>query len=227
MKKLLITIDGPAGAGKTTISRTLADQLGYRYIDTGALYRGIAYEAQKGGVEPDDDPAVEQLCSRLRLDFVQTEKGLRLVADDTDISDEIRTPEITMLASAISARPAVRAYLLDLQRDLGKGKSVVFEGRDMGTVVFPDADLKFFLDASPKIRALRRFEEQSPGANQSLADVERDIIRRDENDSTRSLAPLKPAADAIIIDSTKLSIDQVVAKMIDCLHSKAESFYKT
>jgi cytidylate kinase len=223
MKKLLITIDGPAGAGKTTISRNLADRLGYRYIDTGALYRGIAYKAQKNGIEPDDDPAVEQLCSRLRLDFVQTEKGLRLVADDVDISDEIRTPGITMLASAISARPLVRAYLLDLQRDLGKGKGVVFEGRDMGTVVFPDADLKFFLDASTKTRALRRFREQTPGTNQSLADVERDIIRRDENDSTRSLAPLRAAPDAIVIDSTELSIDQVVEKMIACFNLMVES----
>ena len=218
MKKLLITIDGPAGAGKSTSSRTLADRLGYRYIDTGALYRGIAHEAQKNGVEPDDDPAVEHLCSRLRLDFVQSEKGLRLVAGDVDISDEIRTPEITMLASAISARPLVRAYLLDLQRDLGKEKGVVFEGRDMGTVVFPRADLKFFLDASTQTRAMRRFREQPPGTNQSLADVERDIIRRDENDRSRSLAPLKAAADAIIIDSTELSIDQVVAKMIACLN---------
>ena len=223
MKKLLITIDGPAGAGKTTISRSLADRLGYRYIDTGALYRGIAYEAQKNGIEPDDDSAVERLCSRLRLDFVQTEKGLRLVADDVDISDEIRTPGITMLASAISARPLVRAYLLDLQRDLGKGKRVVFEGRDMGTVVFPDADLKFFLDASTKTRALRRFREQTPGTNQSLADVERDIIRRDENDSTRSLAPLRAAPDAIVIDSTELSIDQVVEKMIACFNLMVES----
>jgi len=223
MKKLLITIDGPAGAGKTTISRTLADRLGYRYIDTGALYRGVAYEAKKMGVAPDDDPALEQLCKGLRLDFVQTEKGLRLVADGVDISEEIRTPAITMLASAISARPLVRAYLLDLQRDLGKGKGVVFEGRDMGTVVFPDADLKFFLDASAKTRALRRFQEQTQGAKQSLTEVERDIIRRDENDSTRSLAPLKAAPDAIVIDSTELSIDQVVAQMIAWLNTKIES----
>ena len=218
MQKLLITIDGPAGAGKTTVSRLLADRLGYRYIDTGALYRGIAYQAQKLGVEPDDDPAVEQLCSRLRLDIAQTEKGLRLLADDMDISDEIRRPEITMLASAISARPLVRAYLLDLQRQMGKGKGVVFEGRDMGTVVFPDADFKFFLDASTQTRALRRFREQTASSDQSLADVERDIIRRDKNDSTRALSPLKAAPDAIVIDSSELSIEQVVAKMIDCIN---------
>ncbi len=223
MKKLLITIDGPAGAGKSTISRTLADRLEYRYIDTGALYRGIAYEAKRNGVEPEDDAAVEKLCSGLQLDFVRTEKGLRLVADDVDISDEIRTPEITMLASAISARPIVRARLLDLQRDLGKEKGVVFEGRDMGTVVFPNADLKFFLDASTKTRALRRFRELKPGTNQSLEDVERDIIRRDKNDSTRSLAPLKAASDAIVIDSTELSIDQVVEKMMDCLKNKIQA----
>ncbi|MGD8257424.1 MAG: (d)CMP kinase, partial [Desulfobacterales bacterium] len=148
MGKLLIAIDGPAGAGKTTVSRALADRLGYRYIDTGALYRGVAYEVIKQAVDPEDDLDLERLCGRLKLRFVEDKGSLRLFSEGTDISDQIRTPQITMLASAVSARPVIRKYLLDLQRKLGQEKSAVFEGRDMGTVVFPDADLKFFLDAT-------------------------------------------------------------------------------
>jgi len=212
MKKWVITIDGPAGAGKTTASRILADRLGYRYIDTGALYRGVAYEAMAAGLNPDDDAALDKLCSNLNMKFVRREKGLRLMSNNIDITDQIRTPEITMFASAVSARPVVRSALLNLQRDMGK-KNVVFEGRDMGTVVFPDADIKFFLDASHKIRAFRRYKELAPKTDQPLEAVERDMKRRDINDSTRSLAPLKPAKDAIIIDSTDLSIEGVVGLM--------------
>ena len=213
MKKLLITIDGPAGAGKTTVSRILADRLGYKYIDTGALYRGVAYEAMAAGLAPDDDVALDKLCRNLNMKFVRREKGLRLLANNIDITDHIRTPEITMFASAVSARPVVRSALLDLQRDMGKMKSVVFEGRDMGTVVFPGADIKFFLDASQKIRAFRRYKELSAETGQSLEAVERDMKRRDTNDSTRRLAPLKPAKDAIIIDSSDLSVEEVVELM--------------
>ena len=213
MTKLLITIDGPAGAGKTTVSRILADRLGYKYIDTGALYRGVAYKATAAGLTPDDDAALDKLCSNLNMKFVQRENGLRLLANNIDITDQIRTPEITMLASAVSARPVVRSALLNLQRDMGKMKAVVFEGRDMGTVVFPDADIKFFLNASHKIRAFRRYKELSPKTDQSLEAVEKDMKRRDTNDSTRRLAPLKPAKDAIIIDSTDLSVEEVVELM--------------
>jgi CMP/dCMP kinase len=214
MKKLLITIDGPAGAGKTTVSRTLADRLGYRYIDTGALYRGVAYEVKSQGVNPKSETEMADLCRRLQFSFKTEAKGLRLYSGETDISDRIRTPEISMLASSVSAIAVVREYLLDVQRDIGRRKEAVFEGRDMGTVVFPAADVKFFLNASLTTRALRRYEELKPKSDQSLDTVEKDMQRRDTNDSTRSLAPLKPADDAIVIDSTDLSVQEVVDRML-------------
>ena len=217
MEKLLITIDGPAGAGKTTVSRALADRLGYRYIDTGALYRGMALAVQSRGIDPENDDDLKRLCSDLNLTFVRNNEGLSLYLNGENISDRIRTAEITMLASAVSARPVVREFLLDVQKNLGRQKAAVFEGRDMGTVVFPDADVKFFLDASTHTRALRRFEEQKLQSSQTLDEVERDIQRRDRNDSTREVAPLKPAPDAIIIDSTELTAEAVVDLMVSHL----------
>ena len=220
MKSLLITIDGPAGAGKTTVSRSLAKRLGYRYIDTGALYRGVAFEAKSKGLSHDDDAGLENLCVSLDLKFVFAEEGSRLFSNNKNITDQIRNPEISMLASAVSARPVVRRYLLGLQRDMGDGKRVVFEGRDMGTVVFPGADIKFFLDASRKTRALRRYKELSSKTSLTIEEIEQDINCRDENDRTRSLAPLKPADDAIIIDSTDLSADEVVELMLSHIDRK-------
>lgn len=219
MKRLIITIDGPSGAGKTTVSRILADRLGYRYIDTGALYRGVAFAAICSGLNPDDDDGFLTLFKTLKMTFLAGEKGLRLFLNGSDITDRIRTPEISMAASAVSAKQVVRDYLLNLQRDLGREKNVVFEGRDMGTVVFPDADLKFFLDASIQTRAKRRFKELSSTTPQSLEAVETDMRRRDTNDSTRDLAPLKPAEDAIRIDSTDLTIEDVVDKIVSAVNA--------
>ena len=227
-KRLVITIDGPAGAGKTTVSRALADHLGYKYIDTGALYRGVAYEAISKGLSYDDDGGLESMCVGLRLEFVRIKKELRLISNDLDITDLIRTPEITMFASAVSARSVVRKYLFALQRDLGSEKGVVFEGRDMGTVVFPDADIKFFLDASHKNRALRRYREMEQetslhdvveDTDYSLEDVERDMKQWDQHDSSRELAPLKPAKDAEIIDSTDISAEEVVKMMVSYIEA--------
>ena len=213
-ERFIITVDGPAGAGKTTISKILADRLAYKYVDTGALYRGIAFAVQTKKISPENDHDLENLCSSLVMQFIQSAKGLRLLLNRSDITEKIRTPEISMLASAVSARPVVRSYLLSTQRAMGREKGVVFEGRDMGTVVFPEADVKFFLYASVKTRALRRYQELSSKTSQTLAEVEKDMNRRDKNDISRSIAPLKPAQDAIKIDSTHISINDVVALML-------------
>ncbi|MCP4694933.1 MAG: (d)CMP kinase, partial [Desulfobacterales bacterium] len=189
MKKRLITIDGPAGVGKTTVSRMLAERLGYRWIDTGALYRGVAYMAASRGVTVEDAAGLEALCRDLTFTFVPGEGGPRLMADGADITDFIRTPEITRLSSAFSAKPVVRERLLDLQRELGEEKEAVFEGRDMGSVVFPNADVKFFMDASLETRALRRRGEYAGDKGPRLDEVERDMEQRDHKDRTRDLAP--------------------------------------
>lgn len=223
MKRFLITIDGPAGAGKTTVSRTLAERLSYKYIDTGALYRAVAYEARSQGVDYNDTVNLEKLCSALDLKLVHDKNGLRLLSRNSDITDLIRTPEITMLASTVSAIPVVRKCLLAVQRKWGRDKGVIFEGRDMGTVVFPAADIKFFLDASKKTRAHRRYQEQKLKSSQTLPEVEKEMNRRDKNDSSRALAPLKPANDAIIIDSTNLSVDAVVGMMLYHIHKSNQT----
>jgi len=214
LKPLLITIDGPAGAGKTTVSKALAQRLGYRYIDTGALYRAVAYEIIARGIDPENEADLTRLCENLEVQFVRTPAGVRLLSGGEDITDAIRTPQITMLASAASAKPVVRRTLLDVQQRLGAEKAAVFEGRDMGTVIFPDADMKFFLTADLNIRARRRFDEFKETNSQSLEDVCRDMAYRDENDSSRALAPLKPAEDAVQIDSTGLKVDAVIERML-------------
>lgn len=215
MRSLLITIDGPAGAGKTTVSRALAKRLSYTYVDTGALYRGIALAARDAGIDPDEETNLENLFKTIALTCTKTPAGPRLSLNGVDISDKIRTPEIAMAASRISAKPVVRRYLLTLQRRLGKDKGVIFEGRDMGTVVFPDADVKFFLVADLKTRAARRFVELGHKTEAlSLERVKKEMKIRDENDSTRSIAPLKAAQDAVVIDSTALDVHEVVELMI-------------
>ncbi len=218
-KQFIATIDGPAGSGKTTISRMLADKLGFDYVDTGALYRGVAWQVLRKGVAVDDNAALGRLCQNLKLELIRQEGDLHLWVDGIDVTDRIRTPEISMAASAVSAQPAIRECLLGLQRSLGQNRRAVFEGRDMGTVVFPDAQIKFFLEADLDVRAQRRFQELKPNTDAEFNDVKADMKMRDTNDSSRALAPLKPASDAVMIDTTDLSIPKVLDQLMQHITS--------
>jgi len=213
MTPRIITIDGPAGAGKTTVSKLLSQKLGIIYVDTGAIYRGVAFEIKNQNIEWENDVILETFLEGLDLRFIKKNDSLVLMSSGRDISKFIRTPEISMLASSSSARPQVRAALLDIQKKIAKKEDAVFEGRDMGTVVFPEADYKFYLFADLTVRAKRRYDEM-PDKTKNINKVEQDMQTRDTNDSQRETAPLKPAADAIEIDSTFLTIEQVVEKML-------------
>lgn len=217
---LLITIDGPAGAGKTTVSKLLATRLGYRYLDTGALYRSVAYCVRADGIDYENADELKAYLNSLHFVVSADHYGFRIEWNQQDITDRIRTPEISMMASLVSAKPSVRGYLMEMQRDMGKKKSIVCEGRDMGTVVFPEADVKFFLDADPHVRALRRFHESAPGTFISLEDISTDMRRRDQNDSQRAIAPLKAAEDAIQIDCTHLDPSSVIRNIMQHISAK-------
>ncbi len=212
-KTRIITIDGPAGAGKTTVSRALSECLGCIYVDTGALYRGVAYEVSRCNVEIQNDAELEDLLQTIRLELKIKSDGLHLYSSGQDISLYIRTPEITMLASSASAIPIVRRKLLGIQREIAEKNDAVFEGRDMGTVVFPDADHKFFLFADLKIRALRRFNE-TDRKEQPLDEVAAAMAHRDQNDTSRKAAPLKAAENAVRIDSTHLTVEEVIHEIL-------------
>ncbi|MCP3923980.1 MAG: (d)CMP kinase [Desulfobacterales bacterium] len=213
MTKYLVTIDGPAGAGKSTVSKNLAISLNYIYVDTGALYRGVAYYTILNNIDYTDTNNLKIQLDKMDLRFKNIDGDLKLFLNGSDISSKIRTPEISMQASKVASIELVRSYLLDLQHKLGVEKNAVFEGRDMGTTVFPNADVKFYLDSSTKERALRRFKELTD-SNQTLEDVEQDIIDRDNNDKSRKISPLKQAEDAHFIDATHMNVDEVVNKMV-------------
>ncbi len=216
----IVAIDGPAGAGKSTAARGLADALGFVLVDTGAMYRAVALAAQREGIAWTDGEALGALTHRLVADTAirferDPARGVRVLLRGEDVSDAIRTPENGMGASTVSAHKAVRDALLDMQRQAGRAGGVVLEGRDIGTVVFPDAEAKFFLTASAEIRARRRHDELvgKGGAVPSLEETLADVRRRDEQDSTRAVAPLKQAETAVFVDSSDRTIDEIVELM--------------
>jgi CMP/dCMP kinase len=216
----IVAIDGPAGAGKSTVARQLADRLGFTLVDTGALYRAVALAAQRSGVAWDDEANVVAVARRLSASrslalVPDKEKGVRVMLDGADVSDAIRTADMGMGASRVSAIGGVRAALLDLQRQAGEKGGVVLEGRDIGTVVFPDAEVKFFLTASPEVRARRRYDELvERGQRVEFAATVAEVKARDENDTNRPIAPLRRADDAVLVDSSDRAVDDIVAEMV-------------
>jgi cytidylate kinase len=224
----IVAIDGPAGAGKSTVARRLADALGFVLVDTGAMYRAVALAAQRAGVDWSDATRVGELARALvardALAFERDpERGIRVRLDRADATDAIRAPDIGMGASTVSAYAAVRDALLDMQRQAGRAGGVVLEGRDIGTVVFPDADVKFFLTARPEVRAQRRFEELvAKGTHVSYEDTLDEVRRRDEQDTNRPVAPLRQASDATLVDSSEIGIDEAVARMVERVRARAK-----
>ncbi len=211
----IVTIDGPAGSGKSTVSRFLAKKIHFLYLDTGAMYRAVALQAHRMGVDFDDRNGLRRLCKDLDLNFLIDGDSHRLYLGKEDISSAIRSPEMDMLSSRVSAIREVRESMTELQREIGKKGRLVAEGRDMGTVVFPDAEHKFFLTASQGVRAKRRYEERiSRSENVSREEVEIELRKRDDQDKTRAIAPLRSAKDAQIIDTTTLNPGQVVEEIL-------------
>jgi len=214
-KGKIITIDGPAGAGKSTVGKMLAQRLKYFYLDTGAMYRAVALRALMEGIPPEDALALERLCNKLRISFKGDVDKQRVICQGEDITERIRDPEVGWMASKVSMKRSVRRAMVRLQRQIGQKGRIVAEGRDTGTVVFPGARYKFFLNATPSERVRRRHKELiTKDFFLGIEEVEKEMKKRDEQDSLRDLAPLRPAADARFIDSTSLTPEEVVKKIL-------------
>jgi CMP/dCMP kinase len=219
---LIIAIDGPSGAGKSTLAKRLARELGFIYLDTGAMYRALALKVLRQGVDLADDARLAWLVESTAIDLQENNGTLEVLLDGINVADEIRTPEVSQSASKVSALKIVRARMLDLQRGMGQRGSVVAEGRDIGTVVFPNAEIKIFLDASAEERARRRCAElRAAGRPADLSETLREMEERDKRDSERDLAPLRMADDALRIDSSNASADSVAAKVLAKVRNRA------
>lgn len=221
---VIVAIDGPSGAGKSSLTKLLAQRLGYIHIDTGAMFRSIALMAKREGIAPDDDEALAELCRRTDIAFSRNGESVRVLVNGEDVSGAIRSEEIGLLTSTISARKPVRDALLEMQRRMGESGGVILEGRDIGTVVFPDAEVKFFLSASAEERGRRRYLELAArGEQATLEETIAKVISRDRQDEGREHAPLRMADDAIPIDSTALSIDEVLEIMENAVRQRLQA----
>lgn len=216
-----IAIDGPGGAGKSTIAKAVAKTLGIVYVDTGALYRTVGYYVRSREVSPKDGEAVSSLLPEISIEVKYEDGTQKVYLNGEDLGDKIRTPEMSMYASAVSAIPAVRSFLLDTQRDIAKKNSVIMDGRDIGTVILPDAEVKIFMTASAECRAERRYKELlSKGVEAKYEDVLAEMNERDHNDSTRDVAPCTAAPDAVLLDNSALNFEESVAAVIEIVNSK-------
>ena len=217
-----IALDGPSGAGKSTVAKAIAKELGYIYVDTGAMYRTIALFTLQNGADPTDEAAVSALLPSLVLEVKYIDGAQRMFLCGEDVSDKIRTNEISMCASKVSALPAVRAFLLDLQRDMAKKNNVIMDGRDIGTVILPNATVKFFMNASDEAKAKRRHEELlAKGESITLEEVKKTMAERDKSDSTRKIAPAVPAPDAIMLDNSE-SLEKTLETAINIIKEKIQ-----
>lgn len=219
-----IAVDGPSGAGKSTLAKLLARRLGFLYVDTGAIYRTVGLRAYRAGVDPEDEAAVTALLDGLDIELKYGADGLQhMYLDGEDVTDEIRRPEISKYASAVSALPQVRAFLMDMQRELARRQNVIMDGRDIGTVVLPGADVKIFLTAAPEDRAKRRYAELlQRGHGGDYETVLRDIIQRDENDTRRAAAPLRQAEDALLVDTTGNSLEESFDVLLNTIKERLD-----
>ena len=220
-RKLRIAIDGPSGSGKSTLAKNLAKKMGLVYVDTGALYRTVGLYTMRAGADPKSAAQVAPLLENIKLELVYTEAGQRVILCGEDVSDLIRTNEISMYASAVSAHPVVRKFLLEIQKKMAADGNVVMDGRDIGTVIMPEADVKFFLESNTKARAKRRYEELlAKGMNYTEEEIYRDIVKRDENDANRDASPCVPADDAIFLDNSAMTPEETLEKAVGIIIEK-------
>ena len=220
---MIVAIDGPSGAGKSTLAKRLAKELGFTYLDTGAMYRALALKMLRQGIDPEEESRLAALVRQTEIDVQENGGRLKVLLDGADVGDFIRTPEVSQMASKVSARKIVRQRMLELQRAAAKKGDIVAEGRDIGTVIFPAAEVKIYLDASVNERARRRFEELRAGGRQvSMEDTVRELTERDRRDSERDLAPLCRAPDALSVDSSALTADAVAESVMELIRLRLE-----